>query len=59
MAHGRQDAERGAAEGSIHLGRQLLERIFLGAEGAGEIAVQPVPGRRWHDRVRAAPCGAH
>ena len=44
MAHGRHDAERGAAEGGIHLRHQLLERIFLGAEGAGEIAVQPVRG---------------
>src|ERR1700689_5529008 len=44
MAHGRRDAERGAAEGSIHLRHQLLERIFLGAEGAGEIAVHSMRG---------------
>jgi len=42
MAHSRCDAERGAAEGGIHLRHQLLERILFGAEGAGEIAVQPV-----------------
>src|SRR6185437_13754180 len=44
MAHGRRDAERGAAEGGSHFRHQLLERIFLGAEGAGEIAVQSMWG---------------
>ena len=42
VAHGRHDAQRGAAEGGIHFRDQLLECILLRAEGAGEIAVQPV-----------------
>ena len=41
VAHGRQDAERGADEGARHLGDQLLARIGLGAEAAGEIAREP------------------
>jgi hypothetical protein len=40
VAHGRDDAERSTAEGGVHLRHQLLERIFLGAERAAEIAVE-------------------
>ncbi len=41
MSYGRDDAERGAAEGGAHLGHELLERILPGSKGTGEIAVQP------------------
>ena len=40
VANGRDDAQRGAAEGRAHLGDQLFKRVFLGTEGVGEIAVE-------------------
>jgi hypothetical protein len=40
VTHGRRDAERCAAKGRVHLGDQLLEGVFLGPEGAGEIPVE-------------------
>src|SRR5690554_5659706 len=40
MAHGRHDAERGAAEGRVHLSHQLLEGVFLRAEAARKIPPQ-------------------
>ena len=40
VTHGRRDAERCAAKGRVHLGDQLLEGVFLGLEGAGEIPVE-------------------
>src|SRR5436305_173521 len=40
MADGGRDAERGAAESRVDLGDQLLEGVFLRAEGTREIAVQ-------------------
>ena len=42
MAHGRHDAEGGAAKRGIHLGHQFFEGIFLGTEGAEDITVQLV-----------------
>ena len=44
VAYRRHDTERGAAERRVHLGDQLLECIFLGAERAGEIAIEPMRG---------------
>src|SRR5580693_956099 len=42
MAHRRHDAERSTAESGVHLRYQLFERVFLRAEVAGKVAVQPV-----------------
>src|SRR3546814_18752774 len=41
VADRRDDAERSAAEGRVHLGYEFLERVLLRAESAGQIPVQP------------------
>src|SRR3546814_9559864 len=41
VADRRDDAERSAAEGRVHLGYEFLERVLLRAESAGQLPVQP------------------
>lgn len=40
MAHGRNDPERGAAEGRGLLGNHFLEGVFLRAERSGQISIE-------------------
>jgi hypothetical protein len=40
MADGRDDPERSAAEGGVHLRHEFLEGILLGAGRAAEIAAE-------------------
>ncbi len=55
MANRRHDAERRAAERGGDLGHQFLEGVFLGAEGAGEIAGE---ARGMARRVTVMPISA-
>src|SRR3546814_16679563 len=44
VAARRDDAERSAAEGRVHLGYEFLDRVLLRAARAGQIPVQPAWG---------------